>query len=177
MNLKSELESAIDCFQNMKKAMCEREGGPCDLIPMLHFKYKHLKGCCGALLMDGHPMEVIPSAWRKILDHGIPEFVMVVVEGYASVGPVANYERGSMEEDFKNNPDSTVKEVLTFQAVDIKTGEQMTAFVPYRYGDDGLPVFDKANIGPCEGEAMNCRAAAIFKACREATLHFLDEAA
>lgn len=177
MDLKRELDNAVRCFTGMKRAMCEREGGPCDLAPMLHFKYKHLKSCCGALLMGAPPMEMVPAAWGKILDQGIPEFVMLMVEGYASEQPLEEYERGSMEEDFKNNPGSTVKEVITLQAVDIKTGEQMTAVMPYHYGDDGMPVFEEAKVGPCEGEAMNCRAASIFNACRQATLTFLDEAA
>jgi hypothetical protein len=177
MTLEEEMRFALDKFCEMKTAVCEREGGPQDLIPMLHFKYRHLNAYCGVVI-KGNPIEILPMAWRHILDDGVPEFVMFMVEGYASNKiSIEGYRRGEMESDFKSNPDSSVKEVITLQAVDVKTGEQMTAVVSYSYGDDGLPEFDEPNVGACEGEALNCNVPNIFKACREATMNFFDKVA
>jgi hypothetical protein len=174
MTLEEELKFALGKFCEMKSAMCAQEGGPQDLAPMLHFKYLHLNAYCG-MLLPGNPFEILPQAWRQILDDGMPEVVMFMVEGYASEALPEEYERGAMEKDFKENPESNVKEVITLQAVDIKTGSQMTGIVSYTYGDDGMPMFGNSNIGPCEGEALNCNVAAIVKSCRDATLRFFEK--
>lgn len=171
MTLEEELDIAVRAFCNMKKAMCERERGPYDLQPMLHFKYKHLKSYCGALLA-GNPLQEAPAAWRKVMDHGIPEFVMLMVEGYASLKGSEGYERGRMERDFKENPDSEVSEVVTIQAIEIKTGRQLTALVPFRYGDDGLPEFEDAKVGPCDGPALEANVPYMMSQCRKFTLDF-----
>lgn len=178
MNLEAELKTAVEVFIKMKRAACEQECGPHDLAPMIHFKYQHLNAYCGGLLM-GNPFELAPMAWRKVLDDGIPEFMMLMMEGYAKTSkPDEDYVRGNMEKDFKENPDSDVREVITVQAVEIKTGRQFTAIVPYKYDDQGQPEFEDCSIGPCEGEALNSNVAKMFSACREATLSFLhDEAA
>lgn len=177
MNLEKELRFIIGKFCDMKRALCEREGGPNDLIPMLHFKYQHLNAYCG-MLLEGNPIQMVPVAWRKILEDGIPEFMMFMVEGYASTTPdLSNYRKGEMEKDFKNNPGSSVREVITIQAVDIKTGYQMTAVVPYKYGDNGLPEFEEPSVSTCEGDALNCNIPYLFKSCREATMNFFDKVA
>lgn len=168
MKIEEEVKIAVSTFCKMKRAMCERENGPYDLAPMLHFKYSHLKTYCG-MLLAGDPVEMVPPAWGRILEDGIPEFVMLMVEAYASEN-VDNYRKGAMEQDFKNNPDSRVREAITIQAVDIKTGRQMTGIVRYVYGDDGLPVFDEPSIGECEGKALECRVPSIIGMCRDQTL-------
>lgn len=175
MNLEEELKSAAENFCRMKHEMCRIEHGPQDLSPMLHFKYKHLSVPCGIVIM-GNPFQMVPPAWRKVLDDGIPEFMMLMVEGYASRSPM-DYEKGAMEHDFKNNPDSEVVEVITIQAIEIDTGKQMVCMVEYKYGDDGLPQFGDANIGACEGPAMNSNVAEMFKSCRDATVGFFERAA
>lgn len=173
MNIQDELKSAVGVFCRMKRLVCEKEGGPHDLTPMIHFKYQHLNAYCGGVLM-GDPFEMAPMLWRKVLDDGIPEFMMLMMEGYASTTQPTKH--GDLEKDFKENPDSTVREVITVQAVNIKTGEQFTAVVPFKYGDDGLPEFDEPSLGPCEGEALQSRVAIMFSACRNATINFLQEA-
>lgn len=171
MTLEDELDLAVRTFCRMKTMMCEREGGPHDLQPMLHFRYKHLKSYCGIMVM-GNPLDEVPKAWHKVMDHGTPEFVMLVLEGYASLKGAEDYERGRMERDFKENPDSEVREVITLQAVEIKTGRQLTAIVPFRYGDDGLPEFEDAKVGPCDGQALGANVPDMMNQCRNLTLDF-----
>lgn len=173
--LEEELRYVLGQFCRMKREMCIREGGPYDLAPMLHFKYRHLNAYCGVMIM-GNPFEMVPSAWRKILDDGMPEFMMLMVEGYASEKN-QGYKKGQMERDFKENPDSDVREIITVQAVDIKTGKQMTGLVSYKYGDDGLPEFGEMSVGPCEGQALECNVPDMFRACRNATLGFFEQVA
>lgn len=177
MNLEEEVQKAVGVFRNMKRMFCEKEGGPGDLAPMIHFKYQHLAGYCGGLLL-GDAFSMVPMAWRKILDDGIPEFMMVMIEGYAkATKPEDDYVRGDMEKEFKENPSSDVREVITVQAVEIKTGRQVTAILPYKYDDQGQPEFEEPTIGPCEGEALQSNVARMFSALRDATVNFLNEAA
>lgn len=177
MSIEEELEVAVGVFRKMKSAVCEKEGGPHDLAPMMHFRYSHLNSYCGGMLM-GNPFELAPMAWRKVLDDGIPEFMMLMMEGYAKTSkPDEDYVRGDMEREFKENPDSEVREVITVQAVEIKTGRQFTAVIPYKYDDHGQPEFEDPCIGPCEGEALNSNVARMFAVCRDATVSFLQEAA
>lgn len=173
MNLIEEVKIAMQTFIKMKESMCQANNGPYDLAPMLHIKYQHLNSYCGVLMAGcGHPVDAIPVVWQKVLENGMPEFVMILTEGYATKSKEfpENYQRGQMEEDFKNNPDSEVVEILNVHAIDIKTGDQANAFVSFKYDDHGQPEFDEPAYAPCEGEALNANVPMIFAACRAATL-------
>lgn len=177
MKIQDEIKTALETFQNMKKYCCEKNKGPTDLAPMLHFKYKHLNAYCGVLLGEGHPLETIPHAWGQIVQDGVPEFVVVMTEGYAKVGgDPSDYRKGDMEKDFKNNPDSEVLEVLNIHGIDLGTGKQADGFVSFKYGDDGLPVFDEPSYGDCEGAALGANIPILFEACRQATFATLNKA-
>lgn len=170
MELAEEVEIAMKTFIKMKESVCAFNKGPQDLAPMLHFRYQHLKGYCGVLLAEGHPLHSIPGAWEQIIRDGIPEFVIVMTEGYASTGPRENYQKGQMEQDFKNNPDSEVMEIINIHGISMKSGEQHTGMVVFRYDDHGQPVFEEPSYSKCEGEALNANIPALFAACRGATL-------
>lgn len=164
-----EVQTALDLFMKMKAGVCEHHGGPHDLTAMLHFKFKHLNGYCGAVLAGGHPLETIPMAWQHIIQDGQPEFMLVMTEGYASATPIENYKRGSMEEDFKNNPNTEVFEIINVHGIDIKTGQQADAVVKFHY-EDGVPTFDEVQSNMCEGQALEANIPRLFRMCREATL-------
>ena len=95
MDLEKELNVAVRAFCKMKLSVCKIEEGPHDLVPMPHFKYSHLNAYCGMVLDGGNPLEMLTHSWRKILDDGIPEFVMFMVEGYASTKNVPEEIRRS----------------------------------------------------------------------------------
>lgn len=170
MKLADEVKIALQTFIKMKESVCRHNNGPSDLAPMLHYKYPHLKGYRGILLAGGHPIQTVPSAWGHISKDGIPEFVMIMTEAYASATPLQEYKRGEMEKDFKNNPCSQVVEIINVHAIDMKTGEQFDGFVSFKYDDSGIPVFDEPSYSKCEGEALKANMPAIFTACRGATL-------
>lgn len=170
MNLVNEVETAMKAFIKMKAAVCKSSNGPQDLAPMLHFRYQHLKGYCGVVLTGGHPSVLIPSAWQKIIEDGIPEFMIIMTEGYARSGQPEKYRKGQMEEDFKNNPNSDVFEVINIHGIDIKAGNQYSGMVTFKYDDQGQPLFDSPSYAKCEGEALNANLPMLFSACREATL-------
>lgn len=178
MKLIEEVKIAMQTFIRMKESMCKTNNGPHDLAPMLHYKYSHLNAYCGVLLAGGHPIQTIPKAWEHIIRDGIPEFVMIMTEAYASKEmPVENYLRGEMEKDFKNNPDSKVVEIINVHAIDMKTGNQLDGFVSFKYDDYGQPVFDTPTYADCEGESLNANMPMMFAACRNATLLMIKKKA
>lgn len=179
MELTKEIEIALETFKKMKASVCDHMRGPHDLAPMLHLKYPHLNGYCGVLLPEGHPTDTVPAAWERVIQDGVPEFVIVMVEGYATISDTAlpkDYRRGEMENDFKSNPESKVLEVLNIHGIDMKTGNQADGFVAYRYNDSGLPEFEEPSYGPCEGEALQANMPRIFTACRQITLDIMKKA-
>lgn len=176
MKLIEEIKIALDTFVKMKVACCKNNNGPQDLIPMLHFKYSHLNGYCGVLLPGGHPNETVVMAWEQIVQDGIPEFMIVMVEGYAKKNISTKYKRGEMEEDFKNNPESEVVEILNIHGIDMKTGDQADGLVSYKYNDKGLPDFDEPTYAPCTGESLKANMPMIFTSCRYATLATMNKA-
>lgn len=172
MTLEEEVKFALAKFCEMKTMLCERDGGPSDLIPMLHIKYRHLKPYCG-MLLEGNPSEMLPVAWGRVVQDGIPEFVMIMVEGYAGANRDARtHKKGEMEKDFKENPCSDVMEVITIQAVDIRTGNQITGIVSYKYDDTGRPEFGTPSVNPCDGEALLCNIPSMMAHCRNLTVQF-----
>jgi len=72
------------------------------------------------------------------------EFLFVVVEGYGrEVGSLPeNYERGTLEDDFRNNPFSDVREGIIITGIDWGATRLFYSQNFYRYDDRGVPVFD-----------------------------------
>lgn len=173
MELTKEIKIAMETFIKMKASICQNNNGPFDMAPMLHLKYQHLKSYCGVVMTGcSNPVDAIPGAWGKVLENGYPEFVMIMTEAYATKSKEMpeNYVKGQMEEDFKNNPESEVVEILNVHAIDINTGNQATGFVSFKYNDNGQPEFDQPLYNACEGEALKANVPTIFAACRDATL-------
>lgn len=78
------------------------------------------------------------------------EFVCLVVEGYGEFADKAetivkndDYERGHLEQDYKNNPFSTVREAVIVTAVDWNGTHLWNVISTYRYDDHGVPMFDE----------------------------------
>ena len=82
------------------------------------------------------------------------EFVAVALEGYGTQNPemmnATEYQRGDMEEDYKNNPFSDVREALILTAVDWEGTSLWSIYCTYRYDDHGLPMFDEPSCSVAE---------------------------
>lgn len=182
MPLLDAVKDALDKFKEVKLGMCQRFKGPIDLIPMLHLKYQHLANFCGMMVdAPGDPIDALPKMWARTFDHGFPEILMFVTEGYIKIArkeDANTYARGQFEEDFKTNPGSDVREAITVHAVEMKTGEQVSGVVAYKYDDAGLPVFDPATtiICSCSGEALMTRMSKVFTRCHELSRQYIESA-
>lgn len=74
------------------------------------------------------------------------EFLLLAVEGYGKFGDSEipqDYERGQMEEDYRNNPFSDVREAIVLTAVDWEATGAWNVISTYRYDDFGVPQYDE----------------------------------
>ena len=71
-------------------------------------------------------------------------FIALVVEGYFREATSETYEhgRGSLAEDYKNNPFTDVREGISLVATDWELQHYYQMAQPFRYDDHGVPVFD-----------------------------------
>ena len=74
-------------------------------------------------------------------------FIAMVTEGYTREGEVndesiANHVRGSLADDYKNNPFTKVREALTLCATDWELNNLYTIAQTFGYDDFGMPIFD-----------------------------------
>jgi hypothetical protein len=81
------------------------------------------------------------------------EFAFVAVEGFMDTDPNKwekimsgdddDYERGDMAKDFAENPFTTIREALVVHGFDWNKELKSTVFVPYRYDDKGVPIYEE----------------------------------
>lgn len=73
--------------------------------------------------------------------------IILALEGYGTSNPELldkdDYERGDMEDDYKNNPFSDVREALVLTGVDWDTTKMWSIMQTYRYDDHGVPIYDE----------------------------------
>lgn len=87
-------------------------------------------------------------------------YIFVSAEGYMDSAEKGqglvddpDYKRGGLEQDFKNNINTTVKEALVFCGTNWKGDTLYSASCTYTYDDAGVPVWDKAIV--CEKTITN----------------------
>ena len=157
------LEEAMNLSVANKTQMCRDNRGASDLNPVVMFGLPTTDedgdDAIGVVVMEmvlpdgAHPTECLPLLLSDAHKRGIHNFlwVMFVVEGYTATASdngidPENYERGSMEKDFLNNPNTNIREGIIATAY-AKTGQSAVLTQLYGYGDDGLPVYDEERRG------------------------------
>jgi len=73
--------------------------------------------------------------------------ITVILEGYVQTlkedEKIDKIEKRYLEDDFKNNPFSSVKESVVICVKDWDSPYHINCFITYAYDDTGLPIFDK----------------------------------
>lgn len=131
-----------------KRVICERERGPSDSSPFMIWQ--------GAGEDDVH---IFPLKYNKnsstmlkntfseaLTEFGLPRYIAVIGEAYVKstkdIEEVKNIQHGELQENFLNNYDASIKEVISVICFDLE-GHILVNIVGYKYNDTGLPEFDE----------------------------------
>ena len=176
------LAQVVARAMEVKYEMCVDNNGMCDSPPVLLGELPTGEGFIAPDYNDGHPTETLPMMLSVLAEMMNDKFSSVrwnwlayVVEGYASPSlggeMPEGWHRGMLEEEYKMNPTSDVREGLIVSMYSWE-GESIGATVFYRYDDNGLPVYDEPNLSE---QRMEGTIAEIFTAFTEAC-HAFDSA-
>ena len=149
------LAQVVARAMEVKYEMCVDNNGMCDTPPVLIGELPTGEGFIAPDYNDGHPTDTLPLMLSALAEAMVDKFSSVrwnwlayVVEGYAS--PSQNGElpegwhRGMLEEEYKTNPLSDVREGLIV-SIYSWDGDTNCVSVFYRYDDNGLHIFDEAD--------------------------------
>jgi len=132
---------ALHRFLKTKTDMCNKQRGPNPLAAMAEATFRYGSKNLIVDVLSGNPQKRLKEFLESIDSANVPESVVVLTDGYRGTPTCENYYYGQLAEDFKENPFTSVCEILCAEGINISTGEQYHIIQPYSYGDDGLPVF------------------------------------
>ena len=146
------LAQVVARAMEVKYQMCVDNNGMCDAPPVLIGELLTGEGFLVPDYNEGHPTDTLPMMLSAIAEMMLDKFSSVrwnwlayVVEGYASPSLAdetpEGWHRGMLEEEYKTNPTSDVREGLIVSMYSWD-GSTNCATVFYRYDDKGLPIFD-----------------------------------
>ena len=155
----------MENFIGLKKQTCEKNNGPQDLAPMYHLVLDNDDIMAAIAPIDRHPVDALMETLPLILLNQKPKFTMYMVEGYMQnfdkLSNAKSHVRGELEDDFKLNPATDVRESITVHGID-KEGTQVMGVVSYKYDDFGQPVFDEPMFAEVKDEMMEANVPQIF---------------
>lgn len=156
MSLQHICTDASERLRNAKMAVCKRAGGVADLHPMVDYKLCRDDKRRVRYLPPGDVASSFPEVWKQIIEDGVPEFVILLMEGYSSTAPASSYDGyGHYARDFKENPLSEVNENLIVVGVEIHAGRQHWIRIPYSYDDRGMPTYGEADAFTCTPDNLD----------------------
>ena len=152
MDIDIEAEKIVKIAQLRKTEICKEDNGISDMQSFVVFQRGDLFECRQSGI-DGHPFESLPTVLSDAYNDGLDEFdtVSIVVDSYVrlkKLDSLTGYQRGDLEKEYKNNPDTPVSEALTVATYGYD-GSSAGKCVKYVYNDNGLPEFTMID----EGEA------------------------
>lgn len=131
---------SLDAYVATKRGLCEIEHGPVDLMSQVQAVYTD--GHVNIALTESN--DLIPQTVLVLRGGGELAYITalgdVFREGHAPGAPVA--KRGELGKRFASG-DLTVGEALLATTMNVSDASMHSLAVRYRYGDDGLPVFDE----------------------------------
>jgi hypothetical protein len=163
--LEQEIKQVMGNFIGLKKMTCEKNNGPQDLAPMYHLVLDNDDILAAIAPIDRHPVDALMETLPLILLNQKPKYTMYMVEGYMQnfdkLSNAKSHVRGELEDDFKLNPATDVRESITVHGID-KEGTQVMGVVSYKYDDFGQPVFDEPMFAEVKDEMMEANVPQIF---------------
>ncbi len=150
------LAQVVARAMEVKYQLCVDNNGMCDTPPVLIGELPTGEGFIAPDYNDGHPTDTLPlmlSVLAEMMHDKLSSvrwnWLAYVVEGYSNPNlgdeMPEGWHRGMLEEEYKMNPVSEVREGLIISLYSWE-GDSIGATVFYRYDDNGLPVYDEPNL-------------------------------
>lgn len=158
MSLTAETEviKVLKIAQLRKVDICKEDNGISDMQSFVVIQNGDVFECFQSGI-DAHPFESLPYVLNNAYNEGVKVFdtVSVVVDSYfagKSVDKVDDYQRGDLSEQFRNDPNTKVKECLSVMTYGW-SGDKAGKVITYAYNDKGLPEFTL--VPEAEGGVMS----------------------
>jgi hypothetical protein len=126
------------------------------------------------MLGHGHPLENVATTWLQLITEHKPVAVLLFAEGYMA-GEETREAIGRLEDLYRNDPGTDVREVLTVEAVEIATGRQFSGAVPFTLAERGELVFHEAKVFELDVAKDNGNIPAVLSLLRDATAYRLEK--
>lgn len=153
MTTESTIREIATYVKDSKVDACKEDGGPADLPAVIFGRDVNGQPFILPDTMNGHPTDNLPIM-LQVLSDGLDEknstmkweFLAYVVEGYLGEPDGTPPERGALAHEYKTKADTKIKEAIIITLI-MWDGESLCHTYPYRYGDDGLPMWDEEIVG------------------------------
>jgi len=137
-------------FCALKSAACKHFGGPANLLPLVEHVLRHDSRLWVQACTDHDPIGSFPGAWNVILKHGLPDRVVLMIDGsFRSDSDTSHEGHGRLTKCYKENPPTDVGEVLGIFGLETRAGRQCQILIPYTYDALGMPVFKNVLVSKC----------------------------
>jgi hypothetical protein len=153
MTLECLCSGAMAGYQKVKCDMCQRNNGPASVAAMVEATFPHRTERFLTML-QGDPRIAFCHTLDQIGALGLPENIVFLSDGYMGENMPEDYARGQLALDFKDNPLSSVREILSVEGINVRTGNKYSILVPYGYGDNGMPEFDSPMASPSQSSGF-----------------------
>lgn len=147
------IANSLELARGIKEQIMEEADNPViGIHPMLVIGYgENIEDGGGIVELDlengSNPATVLPQVLSELMDSGHLEnwsWLCLITEAFIDkrIGRDENYERGDAEKDYKENPFTTVKEVMV-ASIFTYDFQQFGAFQTFVLDDFGKPVYDE----------------------------------
>lgn len=139
-----EADKIVKIAQLRKTELCLEDRGVSDMQSFVVFQTGDMFECVQSGV-NGHPFESLPSVLNLAYNEGKHKFdtVSLVVDSYVRMKTdniPKDYKPGDLQQEYKNNPNSSVVEALTVTTYGYHGGSAGKC-VKYIYNDAGVPEF------------------------------------
>lgn len=150
------IANALELARGIKEQVMEEADNPIiGIHPMLVIGYgEAIEDGGGIIELDlqngSHPAVVLPQVLNDLQQSGHLEkwsWLCLITEAFIDkrIGTDENYERGQAEQDYKENPFTSVKETMV-ASIFTYDFQQFGAFQTFALDDFGKPVYDEVEF-------------------------------
>jgi hypothetical protein len=168
--LRQHVAETLKMFASMKREIMQSASDGGEVLPSCLVARPETGPSAVLMLGHGHPLEHMARAWAQMLEEHTPTVVLLFAEGYMA-GEETRDALGKLEDLYRDDPGTDVREVLAVDAVEIATGRQFSGVVPFKLAERGELVFDEAKVFEIDATKDNGNIPSVLSLLRDATAY------